>query len=103
MQARAGRPVTRDEDVLESTGPGMLTDVYHRSAARDPGIRLLRNCTQRCARCGGISCRFGEFAAHLHAGSWRGVHAAPARDEPEEPRWTWDRAARDALEHVAAT
>jgi glycosyltransferase involved in cell wall biosynthesis len=85
MQARAGRPVARDEDVLETTGPGMLTDVYHRDAARDPRIRLLRNESLRCARCGGISCRFGEFAAHLHAGSWRGVRPAPrsaAHDDP---------------------
>jgi glycosyltransferase involved in cell wall biosynthesis len=79
MLARADRPVTRDEDVLESTGPGMLTAVYHRGAVNDPGVTLLRNGTHRCARCGGISCRFGAFAAHLHAGSWRGIAAALPR------------------------
>lgn len=85
MEARAGRAVTCDEDVLESTGPGMVTDVYHRSAALYAGIRLLRNDSLCCARCGGMSCRFGAFAAHLHAGSWRGVRGVPRTGAGVEP------------------
>ncbi|MBV9582073.1 MAG: hypothetical protein JO057_26115 [Chloroflexi bacterium] len=73
MIRRASRPIARDEDILESTGPGLFTDVYHSARPRYPDIVLVRNEGLLCARCGGIACQFGEFASHLHVGSWRGI------------------------------
>jgi mannosyltransferase OCH1-like enzyme len=73
MLRRASRPIARDEDILESTGPGLLTDVYHRAKHRYPDLVLVCNAGLTCRRCGGIACQFGEFASHLHVGSWRGT------------------------------
>lgn len=65
------KPVTSEHDVLETTGPGMLTKLYHQCSTA--GIHLLENekhyCLKRC--CGIPSCHFGHYAAHLHQGSWR--------------------------------
>jgi mannosyltransferase OCH1-like enzyme len=73
MLRRATRPIARDEDILESTGPGLLTDVYHAAKQHYPDLVLVCNEGLVCRRCGGIACQFGEFASHLHVGSWRGV------------------------------
>ena len=73
MIHRAPRPIARDEDILESTGPGLFTDVYHGARERYPDLVLVGNDKLMCGRCGGIACQFGEFASHLHVGSWRGV------------------------------
>lgn len=79
MAARAGRPIRSDEDVLESTGPGLLSTVYARVGSAHPDIVVLPHPGgEACAACGGQSCRFGAFARHLHRGSWRGQAAAPA-------------------------
>ena len=76
---RSALPVKREEDVLHTTGPGLLTDVYHAAADAYPDITLLRNTDRMCRRaCGRISCHFGDYAAHLHQGSWRWEHAAVA-------------------------
>lgn len=88
MVGRAGRPILADEDVLESTGPGLVTDVYHRVHDRYPDLVILPNDGVVCRRCRQRSCQFGPFAAHLHAGSWRWTsalnraRAAPPRPEP---------------------
>lgn len=76
MAARAGRPIRSEEDVLESTGPGLLSTVYARKGGAYPDIVVLPHPGQVCARCGRPSCRFGPYARHLHWGSWRGQAAA---------------------------
>ena len=79
MAARAGRPIRADNDVLESTGPGLLSTVYGRVGAAYPDIVVLPHPGRACERCGGQSCQFGAYAQHLHWGSWRGqAEATPA-------------------------
>ena len=70
---RSQRPITCENDVLESTGPGMLTTLYHRVKSQYDDVQLLRNHGQRCLSpyCQGQSCQFGYYASHLHVGSWR--------------------------------
>ncbi|WP_118976924.1 glycosyltransferase family 32 protein [Taibaiella koreensis] len=73
MQLLARRPIATENDVLETTGPGALTNFYHEQSAGYPDIHLVRNPGRRCIRncCPQPSCHFGDFAAHLHLGSWR--------------------------------
>jgi inositol phosphorylceramide mannosyltransferase catalytic subunit len=71
MLRQAGRKIVSENDILESTGPGLWTNVYHRVKGDHPDILLLGNEHLACSRCGGISCQFGAFASHLHVGSWR--------------------------------
>jgi inositol phosphorylceramide mannosyltransferase catalytic subunit len=69
---RSPKAIIHEADVLDTTGPGLLTDVYHRESRRRQDITLLPNTTNRCIKwCDRISCHFGEFAAHLHLGKWR--------------------------------
>lgn len=82
MLEQAPRTVGSENDILESTGPGLLTNVYHRVCGRYPELLLLRNNRIACPSCGGIACQFGEFASHLHIGSWRWEHAAPYHSPP---------------------
>jgi mannosyltransferase OCH1-like enzyme len=71
-KARADVPVRCEADVLESTGPGLLTDVFHQISSSYGDIAILPNANRTCMRsCGPASCHFGEFAAHLHMASWR--------------------------------
>ena len=61
-----------ESDVLETTGPGLLTDVYHENGSRYDDITLLPNQGEACWKsCGPASCHFGTYAVHLHMGSWR--------------------------------
>jgi mannosyltransferase OCH1-like enzyme len=69
--------------VLETTGPGLLTTVYHDyvKAAKNVGegavTILWPELTATSKRCqcesadGVTACRVGGFGAHLHAGTWR--------------------------------
>lgn len=69
--------------ILETTGPGLLSTVYHDyvKAAKNVGegaVTLLwpdLATTARTCRCdssdGTVSCRVGNFGTHLHAGTWR--------------------------------
>ena len=82
MVERSERLIGSEEDVLESTGPGLFTEVYHRGAGRLPGVILLRNHGVRCLRCGGVSCQFGAFAGHRHEGTWRWQHARGRQPSP---------------------
>lgn len=69
---RSKMEVACEEDVLDSTGPGLMTDVYHIYKDVYPDIKLIRNVDSLCLRsCEAICCHFGEYAAHLHFGSWR--------------------------------
>ncbi|MGA7879104.1 MAG: glycosyltransferase [Desulfoferrobacter sp.] len=72
MVERCRKPVISEDDVLESTGPGLMTDTYHACKDRLRDIVLLRNMDRVCpAGCGGVSCHFGNYARHYHLGSWR--------------------------------
>jgi len=64
------RSIESDRDVLETTGPGMVTDVYH-TCCNDYAITLLKNNASICPVCDDFSCTFGDYAKHLHTGSWR--------------------------------
>ena len=84
MVRRAKRQVRCENDILESTGPGLLTTVYHQVGAQDRTVTLLPNHTNQCIRCGGISCQFGDYASHLHLGSWRWEHST-SQSSPVAP------------------
>lgn len=66
-------PITSQQDILDITGPGFLTDIFHERKSFYPDITLLTNRNYRCLhpQHNEISCHFGDFAAHLHIGSWR--------------------------------
>ena len=72
--AAAGAP--GDADVLRTTGPYMLSDVYHagRRAGRYADVVLLRGDTEprmgRATRGGADWHKFGSFAEHLLAHTW---------------------------------
>lgn len=65
--------IKNENDVLESTGSGLLTDFYHSKADSYKDIVLLLNKDRICLN--GfhkeIACHFGNYAAHLHTGTWR--------------------------------
>jgi len=71
--ANINEPVLKEADVLETTGPGLLTKAYHSLKDKYPEIELVRNETNLCLKeCSNVaSCHFGDYAAHLHLGSWR--------------------------------
>jgi mannosyltransferase OCH1-like enzyme len=69
---RSDIPITREEDVLNSTGPGLLTDIYHDYKSLYDDITLIENPDRKCLKaCEAISCHFGDYAAHFHHGTWR--------------------------------
>lgn len=65
--------ITQEGDVLETTGPSLLTNVYHQYKRRFPEITVLPNDDRVCLMPfhGEICCHFGNYAAHLHQGTWR--------------------------------
>lgn len=65
--------ILTENDILETTGPGLLTNFYHDNKQAYKDITLLANKTARCLKgCSTTpSCHFGDYAAHLHFGSWR--------------------------------
>jgi mannosyltransferase OCH1-like enzyme len=65
--------IETEDDILNSTGPGLLTDVYHEKRSGYPDIVLLPRPGYKCMNkwCQQDSCHFGHFAAHFHLGSWR--------------------------------
>lgn len=70
---RATYPINVDNDILESTGPGLLSDVYGKNKSSYKDLTLLLNNDRRCLnpRHEVIGCYFGNYAAHLHQGTWR--------------------------------
>jgi inositol phosphorylceramide mannosyltransferase catalytic subunit len=84
MLRQAQRKIVSENDILESTGPGLWTNVYHRVKDHHPDLLLLENKHLACSRCGAISCQFGTFASHLHVGSWRWEGLARPRPSPAE-------------------
>ena len=71
MAERAGRAIAAEEDILESTGPGLVTAVYAGRGARCKDVVILRNFDRMCQICRTVSCHFGNYAVHAHVGSWR--------------------------------
>jgi glycosyltransferase involved in cell wall biosynthesis len=84
MVARADRPVLTDHDILESTGPGLISSVYGRVGRAYDDISVLPNPGALCPSCGEPSCQFGRFAQHLHRGSWRGRRSEDGKP-PADP------------------
>ena len=74
MMARGSRRrVKNEKDVLESTGPGLVTRAFFNRPDRMRDLVLLPNRDRICPSpyCKGVSCHFGDYALHHHAGSWR--------------------------------
>ncbi|HTI10112.1 MAG TPA: glycosyltransferase [Puia sp.] len=70
--SRCGIKIKKEGDVLETTGPGLLTDVYHDTKEKYKDITILFNKDKMCRKwCNKFSCHFGEYAAHFHHGKWR--------------------------------
>ncbi len=73
-------PIRTEDDILETTGPGLLTRVYVDRQADHNDIALVRNFNRMCPYCLRVSCHFGDYARHYHVGSWRGHRQAHAVD-----------------------
>lgn len=73
MDARCTQTLHSQQEILDVTGPGLLTDVYWDHAAEYPDITLLRNRELWCLQPWHheVACHFGTYAGHLHAGTWR--------------------------------
>lgn len=71
MIKRSDLAVRSELDVLKSTGPGVLSEVYQKNKHIYTDILLLQNKFKRChSTCPSVSCHFGDFAAHLHVHDW---------------------------------
>lgn len=81
MVQRADRSISGDNDILESTGPGLFSSVFGQVGASYPDLVVLAHPGLPCSRCGGRSCYFGSLARHLHHGSWR-LSRPPPRPSP---------------------
>jgi mannosyltransferase OCH1-like enzyme len=72
MADRSEREIRREHDILESTGPGLVTTLYHERMDNNHDVTVAFNEQQSvCRRCGRVSCQFGQYAAHHHMGTWR--------------------------------
>ncbi|HEY7535177.1 MAG TPA: glycosyltransferase, partial [Thermodesulfobacteriota bacterium] len=71
MAEESQQKIKTEDDVIESSGPGLVTNVYfdHKDKFRD--IVLLPNKDRICLHCRNISCHFGNYARHHHVGLWR--------------------------------
>ena len=78
MESR--REIHNEEDVLESTGPGLVTTVYRDTREELRDVVLLRNIDRTCVVAGGVSCHFGNYAKHHHEGTWRWIGGAKRSD-----------------------
>jgi mannosyltransferase OCH1-like enzyme len=67
------RGMHTEEDVLDSTGPGLVTTVYHDTREELRDVVLLRNIDRTCSILGAVSCHFGNYAKHHHQGTWRWI------------------------------
>jgi len=77
MIKNSEKPVNHHNDVLETTGTGLVTRVYHEQLTMDSNILLLYPIVDQkpkcsCRSCYGIaSCTVGSFGHHMHHGTWR--------------------------------
>jgi len=65
--------IEHEGDILETTGPALLTKVYHKYKKLFPELVVFSNRDRSCLMPyhAEISCHFGNFASHLHQGTWR--------------------------------
>lgn len=69
---RSSNLIKDENDVLATTGPWLLSDIYYKLKDQYNDVVLIRNKFRLCVkRCRSISCRFGDYAVHFHLGSWR--------------------------------
>ncbi len=85
------REILIENDVLESTGPGLVTTVYHDLKDELRDVVLLPNTDRTCPVTGGVSCHFGNYGRHHHESSWRWerkngspLYNSPLREKPTE-------------------
>ena len=73
MAQRAPLTITSQQEILDITGPGLLTDTYWDNVSLYPDITLLRSEGKYHEFPNGHreSCLFGNYAVHLHTGTWR--------------------------------
>ena len=73
MAERSTIKVSSQQEILDVTGPGLLTDTYWDNIDAYPNISLLRNEGWYVELPNGRkeTCLFGAYAVHLHAGTWR--------------------------------
>lgn len=70
----ADTKIVTENDVLNSTGPGLVTDIYHHNKNAFDDLMLIKNNGLNCLKaCGSNSCHFGDYAVHYHLGMWRWV------------------------------
>jgi glycosyltransferase involved in cell wall biosynthesis len=71
--AKSHMEIKNENDISESTGAALLTDFYHLKADIYKDIVLLLNKDRFCLNESHkkIGCHFGDYAAHLHLGTWR--------------------------------
>ncbi|MEW6146127.1 MAG: glycosyltransferase [Thermodesulfobacteriota bacterium] len=74
MAGESRRDILAENDVLESTGPGLVTTVYHDWKDKLRDVVLLRNLDRACPVTGHVACHFGYYARHHHMASWRWEH-----------------------------
>ena len=77
--------VTNENDVLNTTGPGMLTRLFHDYPNKQQ-ITIIKNNNQYCDKCQQNSCHFGAYAYHHHQGSWR-WHALGSQSKQIHQTW----------------
>jgi mannosyltransferase OCH1-like enzyme len=75
------RPILSEDDILESTGPGIITTAYHDYISNNANNKVVilypkENNDPHCG-CGFFQiapCKLGDFGNHYHLGIWRGVN-----------------------------
>ncbi|HOP46997.1 MAG TPA: glycosyltransferase [Desulfobacteraceae bacterium] len=73
MMIESQRAIKTENDVLESTGPGLITKLYFNWKDTYRDVVLLPNKDRICTKdpYHGVSCHFGNYARHFHDSSWR--------------------------------
>ncbi|MET4082935.1 hypothetical protein ABIB40_002902 [Pedobacter sp. UYP30] len=65
--------IQTENDILENTGPGLMSNLYSKYRKEYGDLLVLSNKDRICMLPDHrqVSCYFGNFAAHLHQGTWR--------------------------------
>ena len=74
MAGESRRDILTENDILESTGPGLVTTVYHDLKGKLRDLVLLLNPDRACPVTGSVACHFGNYGRHHHDSSWRWEH-----------------------------
>jgi len=67
------KKIVTENDILETTGPGLLSNLFGQQKNIFRDVVLLENKDRDCLaeKSHKVSCYFGNYAAHLHQGTWR--------------------------------